>query len=169
MRTLFVALRAVTFATGFIFLWSWVALGVRNYDRQWGTGLPAWTGMPGIVLMGAGGILVLVCLALFIVRGRGTPAIFDPPREFVAGGPYRYARNPMYIGVWALLAGFGLYERSFSVLLFSLAWFLLFHLFVVFFEEPDLHSRFGTPYEEYCKTVPRWIPKLKPGARQETT
>ena len=54
----------------------------------------------------------------------------------------------MYIGAWTLLVGLGLYLRSISILLFSLAWILFFHLFVVFFEEPNLRDKFGVTYKD---------------------
>lgn len=159
MNTLFIALRALSFATGFIFLWGWVALRVRVLDTDLGSQMPEWTQWLGIIVMTMGGALVLVCIAVFIVQGRGTPAPFDAPRKFVAVGPYRYVRNPMYIGGWILLIGFGLCQNSYSILLFSFMWFLLVHLFVVFLEEPDLERKFGATYEDYCRAVPRWVPK----------
>jgi protein-S-isoprenylcysteine O-methyltransferase Ste14 len=80
--------------------------------------------------------------------------------RFVVVGPYRRVRNPMYIGGFILLVGLGLYALSPSILLFSLAWLLLFHLFVVFYEEPTLRSKFGATYEDYCRRVPRWTIRL---------
>jgi protein-S-isoprenylcysteine O-methyltransferase Ste14 len=159
MRTLFDALRALAYMTGFVFLWGWLALGVRRYDRSLGIVLPAWTGLLGIPVMLVGGIFALLCAGAFVVRGRGTPAPFDAPRQFVAVGPYKYVRNPMYIGAWIVLLGFGLYLHSFSILLMSLAGLLLAHLFVVFYEEPSLREKFGPTYEGYCNSVPRWIPR----------
>ncbi len=35
-------------------------------------------------------------------------------------------------------------------------------LFVIFYEEPTLRARFGDEYEQYCRNVPRWSPRLKP-------
>ncbi len=160
MLTLFRAVRALIFGAGFVTLWGWIALSVRRYDPRLGISLPAWTEAPGILLMILGGILVAVCVGLFVTRGKGTPAVFDPPRQFVAVGPYRHVRNPLYIAALTLLVGFGLVERSFSILLLSLVWFMLVHLFVVLWEEPDLQARFGATYEDYCKSVFRWIPKL---------
>src|SRR5882724_8195472 len=98
MRTFFIALRALVFASGFVLLWGWLALTIRSLDRWLGLALPAWTVMPGIIVMVFGGILAFTCIGIFVVRGRGTPAIFDAPRAFVAMGAYRYVRNPMYIG-----------------------------------------------------------------------
>lgn len=160
MRVLFDALRALVYATGFVWLWSWVALGVRRYDRSLGIALPAWTAEPGIAFMAVGGIIALLCVGTFVVRGRGTPAPFDAPRQFVAVGPYRYVRNPMYIGGLLVIVGFGLYLSSPSILIFSLAWVFVAHLFVVFYEEPNLTEKFGAAYEDYWSRVPRWIPRI---------
>ena len=93
-----------------------------------------------IALMAAGGTLAFACIATFVTRGEGTPAPMDPPRKFVAAGPYRFVRNPMYIGGFLVLAGFGLYEQSPAILLFALPWFLLAHLFVILYEEPHLRG-----------------------------
>ncbi len=162
MKTFLIALRSLVYMTGFVFLWSWVALTVRPFDRAIGIALPAETKFLGIVLMVAGGVLALTCAGIFIERGRGTPAIFDAPRNFVALGLYKCVRNPMYLGAMIVLIGFGLYHHSPSILLFSLLWFFFVHLFVVLYEEPALNQKFGSTYEAYCKAVPRWIPKLQP-------
>jgi protein-S-isoprenylcysteine O-methyltransferase Ste14 len=157
MKTAFVALRTLFFATCFIWLWTWVALSVRVYDRRYGLALPA-VEAPGAILMAAGGLLVASCLLAFIFRGQGTPAPFDPPEVFVAVGPYKYLRNPMYLGAWLLLAGAGLYLGSGSMVLFSVLWILVVHVFVVTLEEPGLKRRFGATYEDYCRKVHRWMP-----------
>ncbi len=159
MRTLFTGLKALTFMTGFALFWGWLAFSVRSFDARLGISLPPRTEMFGIIFMLAGGLLALTCVGIFVVRGRGTPAPFDPPRDFVAIGPYKHVRNPMYIGALTVLSGFGLYEHSSSILVFALVWFLLAHLFVVYLEEPDLRRKFGASYEDYCKAVPRWIPR----------
>ena len=162
MKTLFTALRAAIFAAGFILLWGWVALSLhQRYDSMSGFALSAWTRIVGIVLMVAGGTLGLACVATFVTRGEGTPAPFDPPRKFVAAGPYRFVRNPMYIGGFIVLFGFGFYEQSPAILLFALAWLLSAHLFVTLYEEPHLRATFGTPYDAYCRSVRRWFPRFR--------
>ena len=65
----------------------------------------------------------------------------------------------MYIGALMLLAGFGLAQQSVSILLFTLPAFLVAHLFVIKYEEPTLGKKFDEGYREYCKTVPRWVPR----------
>jgi protein-S-isoprenylcysteine O-methyltransferase Ste14 len=160
MKTLFLAFRSVIYMSGFLLLFGWIALRVRTFDQSLGASLPAATKIPGAILGVFGAILVLACAGVFISRGQGTPAIFDAPRAFVAIGPYKYVRNPMYIGGLVLLLGFGLYERSISILLLTLLLFPLFHLFVLFYEEPTLTRKFGSSYQDYLGAVPRWIPRL---------
>jgi protein-S-isoprenylcysteine O-methyltransferase Ste14 len=58
----------------------------------------------------------------------------DPPRKFVVVGPYRFVRNPMYIGGFLVLVGFGPYQQSSAILLLALPWLLLAHLFVILYE-----------------------------------
>jgi len=166
MKTLFVALRAAIFGTGFIFLWGSVALSLHHrYDVTLGFALYDWTRALGIALMAAGGTLAFACVATFVTRGEGTPAPFDPPRKFVAVGPYRFVRNPMYIGGFIVLLGFGLYEQSAAILLFTLPWLLSAHLFVILYEEPHLRSTFGAPYDMYCRSVRRWLPRRLPALK----
>ena len=160
MKTFFIAVRAAIFGTGFIFLWGWVALSLHHrYDITLGIALSDWTRTLGIVLMAFGGTLAFACVTTFVTSGEGTPAPFDPPRKFVAAGPYRFVRNPMYIGAFIVLFGFGLYEQSVAILLFTLPWLLCAHIFVIIYEEPHLRSTFGAPYDAYCHSVCRWLPR----------
>ena len=162
MKTLFIALRAAIFGTGFILLWGWIALSLHHrYDATLAFALPGWARILGITLITAGGILALACIATFVICGQGTPAPFDPPRKFVAAGPYKYVRNPMYVGGFILLLGFGLFEQSAAILLFTLPWFLFAHLFVILYEEPHLRATFGEPYDSYCHSVHRWFPTTR--------
>lgn len=160
MKSLFVALRALFFAAVFFWLWGSLALFVEGYDARWGARLPQWTAALGIATMALGAALAGSCVALFVGVGRGTPAPFDPPRRFVAVGPYLIVRNPMYVGGFGLLAGWALYRGSPSVLLFSCVFVLFFHLFVIGYEEPTLRRTFGADYERYRASVPRWLPRI---------
>ncbi len=159
MQTIFVALRSAVFAAAFFWLWTWIALLLRAFDPPLGGPLPPWTESVGIAFLAAGGVLALWCVGAFIVRGRGTPALFDPPRRFVAVGPYRVVRNPMYVGGALLLLGFGLAQRSPAIVLFVPVWWLVFHLLVVMYEERALHAKFGPEYDDYCRRTPRWLPR----------
>jgi protein-S-isoprenylcysteine O-methyltransferase Ste14 len=160
VKTLFVALKSVAYASGFLFLWGWAAVSVRRFDPELGIALPAWLSAPGFILLAFGAVVAIACVASFITRGRGTPAPFDAPRKFVARGPYRYCRNPMYVGGAAMLTGFGLCAGSPSVLLLAVGMSALAHIFVVLYEEPTLRRTFGQTYVDYCRKVHRWLPRL---------
>lgn len=151
--------RGVVMAALFVALWVWLAALVTRFDPAIGVSLPAWLVPLGWVLALAGAAVALSCVALFVTRGRGTPAPFDPPQVFVAGGPYRYVRNPMYVGAVLALVGGGLGVRSASVIAFGLAFWLLSHSLVVLVEEPDLAKRFGDSYARYARRVNRWVPR----------
>jgi protein-S-isoprenylcysteine O-methyltransferase Ste14 len=153
----FTILRGVVYSAAFVWFWAWLVISVRSLDARLSVSLPHWLRPIGFVLAFAGTLLAGACIATFVTRGRGTPAPFDPPREFVASGPYRFVRNPMYIGATVLMVGAGLILSSPSVIMLALAFLLIMHLVVVFYEEPALTRKFGDSYEEYRSSVHRWL------------
>ena len=89
--------------------------------------------------------------------GRGGPGIDVPPERIVEQGPYRYVRNPMYLGHLIFMLGLALAFRSwFAAVLFTyhVAWFNR----RVAADEACLEARFGAPYRDYKARVKRWIP-----------
>lgn len=102
----------------------------------------------------------------FVVEGRGTPAPIAPTDRLVVGGPFRWVRNPGYISVVSLLVGQALVFGSPGLLGYAVIVAITFHLFVVLYEEPTLRRQFGADYETYCRTVPRWVPRLRPAPQQ---
>ena len=157
---MFVLVRAVTYAALFI---GFVLVYLPARFMSWsGIAAPAATGAPqvaGMVLVGIGTAVALWCVFTFVFIGKGTPAPFDPPRKLVVRGPYRFVRNPMYIGAGMTLAGAALYYESLSILIYAGLFFLITHLFVVLYEEPTLRRSFGSEYEAYCRHIRRWLPK----------
>ncbi|HLZ28108.1 MAG TPA: methyltransferase [Chloroflexota bacterium] len=116
----------------------------------------------GIVIV-AGVTLYVACLLMFARVGRGTPGPWDPPRQFVAVGPYRWVRNPIYIAALLVMLGEAWLFVSGPLVLYAVAAAAGCHLFVVGYEEPHLRSRFGAEYAAYYAAVSRWIPR-PPGA-----
>lgn len=102
---------------------------------------------------------MLWCFWNFLVNGKGTPAPFDPPKELVAVGLYRYIRNPMYAAGIIALIGWILWSPSLPLILAPILFLVAAHLFVTLYEEPTLKRKFGAAYEEYFNKVPRWIPR----------
>ncbi len=162
MERLLAGVRAVFYGSGFVLLWGWLVGLATRLDRAAGRALPAVPGLPevGMTLAVAGGLLALTCVVLFVARGEGTPAPFDAPRRFVAVGPYRFVRNPMYFGAITLLVGLGLVLDAPSVFGVAFAAFFFSNLFVIFVEEPGLTRRFGETYLAYRRSTNRWIPRL---------
>jgi protein-S-isoprenylcysteine O-methyltransferase Ste14 len=153
----FVILRGLLYSAAFVWLWTWLAMWARSFDARIPVSLPVWLRPPGFVLAFAGALLAGWCIATFVTTGRGTPAPFDPPREFVASGPYRWVRNPMYVGGAAVILGAGLAVSSPSIVMLALLFLLIMHLFVVVHEEPTLAGKFGASYQKYCASVDRWL------------
>jgi protein-S-isoprenylcysteine O-methyltransferase Ste14 len=106
-----------------------------------------------------GGAIYFWCLWDFAVSGRGTPAPIDAPKRLVVRGLYRYVRNPMYVGVLLVVAGWAMYLRSTAVLIYGGFLWIAFQLFVVLVEEPSLEKKFGQNYQDYRRTVHRWLPR----------
>jgi len=64
----------------------------------------------------------------------------------------------MYVGVLSILFGEALLFALQRLFGYAVIVFVLFYLFVLFYEEPTLRRKFGESYEEYCQAVPRWLP-----------
>jgi protein-S-isoprenylcysteine O-methyltransferase Ste14 len=121
-----------------------------------GTSLTRWLGVAMIVVA----LPVFVAfLGRFVFEGRGTPAPIAPTQKLVIGGPFRWTRNPGYVAVDAMLIGQGLVLASPAVLVYAALIALAFHVFVLVYEEPTLRDTHGAEYAEYCRRVPRWIPR----------
>jgi protein-S-isoprenylcysteine O-methyltransferase Ste14 len=152
-RTLIVAIITLGFWTVFVPYWV-LGRGARLELRG--------TAVAGGLLVVAGLALYLTCAFWgFALRGKGTPAPFDPPTKLVVEGPYRVVRNPMYWSVACVILGEALAFRSLALAEMACAFFAFAALFVMIFEEPILRREFGTEYEAYCRRVPRWIPRFR--------
>lgn len=91
--------------------------------------------------------------------GGGGPGLERPPQRLVTEGPYRYTRNPMYLGHLIFMTGLAITFRSWlavAILVISAVWFD----WRVRGDEARLRALFGKPYDDYCGRVKRWIPGL---------
>lgn len=120
-------------------------------------GLLTWL---GILIILAGTAVYFVCAWEFAVRGLGTPAPIAPTKFLVTTALHRYVRNPMYSGVAMVILGESVLFRSAHLVEYAALMLLIAHVFVVLYEEPTLQRTFGESYEEYRRTVPRWIPRI---------
>jgi len=158
---MFPLMRGLTYATLFI-SFVLVFLPAQVLERS-GVTAPPDVGPAqalGAVAVVLGLSLAISCVLAFGIVGKGTPAPFDPPRRLVVRGPYRFVRNPMYIGAIVALSGASLFYESLALFGFTAVFALTVHLFVLFYEEPTLARLFGADYDEYHRHVRRWQPRL---------
>jgi protein-S-isoprenylcysteine O-methyltransferase Ste14 len=111
----------------------------------------------GAALLAAGLMILGWCVRDFYVLGRGTLAPWDPPRALVVRGLYRYSRNPMYVGVLCIVAGWAAGFRSTSLAIYALCLAVAFQIRVIAAEEPFLARTHGAAWDEYKARVPRWV------------
>ena len=155
-----VLLRSLTYGSLFVALLL-VLLPARVLEwsgitRSAGMGVAQWVGLT-IVIVGAA--LAVWCVLTFSLVGQGTPAPFDPPRRLVVSGPYRWMRNPMYLGAVVALMGAGLFYESVALAGYGVLFFALAHVFVRAYEEPTLGRTFGAAYDAYRHRTGRWLPR----------
>jgi protein-S-isoprenylcysteine O-methyltransferase Ste14 len=141
----------------FWFIWSLAAVYIVGITAigilDWGTlGLRHWS------RLFVGGPLVAVgtWLGLWGVLTLGSHQSLGLAGQLVTSGPYRYTRNPQYLGDILLLAGLILITNSLLFLvaaLMGILWFALAPLA----EEPWLRDQYGGSYVEYCEAVPRFL------------
>jgi protein-S-isoprenylcysteine O-methyltransferase Ste14 len=144
--------------TALVLFPSWI---VRGQPRP-GVAVTEPPRLLGLLLIAAGLVPLLASIRDFAVSGRGTLAPIDPPRKLVRVGLYRHVRNPMYVGVVTALLGEALFFQSRALATYAVVVWLVFHSFVVLYEEPHLRHAFGPDYDDYRSAVPRWIPRLRP-------
>jgi protein-S-isoprenylcysteine O-methyltransferase Ste14 len=117
---------------------------------------PAVAFWPGVVLA-AGAVLWNAWAVPTMLRGRGTLNTAGASAALVTGGPYRFSRNPMYLGLTLLACGIAL--------IFGIAWALVLLVPVLVYtqvrviapEERYLERAFGDAYRTYRARVRRWI------------
>ena len=110
-----------------------------------------------IFIFAAGVAILFYCISMFAVKGKGTLSPADPTKKLVVSGLYKFSRNPMYIGVMLMLIGEAVFFSSSRLWIYTTIVFIAFNLFIVLHEEPRLREDFGTEYQQYLKTVRRWL------------
>lgn len=140
----------------------WVARA-KAVHFAWGqTVAPLALQAAGAIVLSVGLVLFAASLRRFATEGRGTLAPWDPPRQLVVQGPYRFVRNPMISGVVLVLCGEAALLISPPHAIWALAFAAINLIYIPLFEEPQLAARFGESYREYCRHVPRLLPRLSP-------
>ena len=130
---------------------------------------PAFLGLDALRVVGAalvflGLIPVVESFARFVWKGFGTPAPVAPPITLVVTGFYRRVRNPIYVGLIAIIIGEALILGDERMLFYAAILWLFFHVWVLVIEEPTLGLSFGDEFATFKANVRRWLPRLTPWA-----
>ena len=140
----FLALPGVVAGLVPLLLLRWQPPASKGWPVGWGVGV-------------LGLVILFACVRTFYVAGKGTLAPWSPPKHLVTSGLYRYSRNPMYIGVLLILAGWALVTGAAVLGYYALVVAVAFHLRVLLYEEPVLARLFGAAWKTYNSAVRRWF------------
>lgn len=130
----------------------WLDRRVQALPLDWGV-----TTRPlGWLLVGVGVVLFAWTLVTF-ARHRTTVNPYKAASALCTDGPFRFSRNPIYLGDWFILGGVALLlETAWPLVFAPLVWALL-RYGVIRHEEAHLEARFGDDYRAYKSRVRRWL------------
>jgi protein-S-isoprenylcysteine O-methyltransferase Ste14 len=93
----------------------------------------------------------------YVIRGgRGRKVYAE---DLVTEGVYAHVRNPMYVGNLLIVIGVALAANSWPTIIVGIPLAVFMYVCIVAAEEQYLRSRFGEAFENYCRDVPRWLPR----------
>jgi len=114
----------------------------------------------GLAVSGAGQVVRGTTIGLeYIVRGGRNHRVYAD--DLVTQGLFRHTRNPMYVGKFFMVLGAGIASNRWPSLLAITAAYSFMYQAVTLAEEAYLRQKFGVAFDEYCRDVPRWWPRLR--------
>ncbi|MGD0697795.1 MAG: isoprenylcysteine carboxylmethyltransferase family protein [Terriglobia bacterium] len=109
-----------------------------------------------------------VALVGLLLRGSAA-GYLEKGQKLATHGPYRYMRNPLYLGSFVMGSGFAIAAASWTLGLAFLVFFLLIYAPVMRREEEELQRQFGGEYERYAGSVPLFFPTFLRRAGRDTS
>jgi protein-S-isoprenylcysteine O-methyltransferase Ste14 len=131
-------------------------IAVIAFESVWRRGAPAFDPW-GLPLLAWGYLQYRLVGHFRTAHGGGGPGIDRPPSRLVTEGPYRFTRNPMYLGHLIFFTGLAIMFRSYLALVLLASQAVWFHARVLA-DERRLMARFGADYKQYMRRVRRWVP-----------
>jgi len=110
----------------------------------------------GFLIIGFGFVLAFWTRSLFL-RNSTTLQLSEEPTSLVTAGPFRYSRNPIYLGMASVLYGVAVLQGTLVAFAFPALFVMVIQFFIIPGEERKLENLFGETYREYKKSVRRWI------------
>jgi protein-S-isoprenylcysteine O-methyltransferase Ste14 len=109
------------------------------------------------VLILACGVSLVASARILFKRTGQNPIPWKPTPELILQGPYRFTRNPMYVGVTLFVIGLGLAVNNLWISLFAAPALLVVHFIAVLPEERYLAAKFGESYRSFLGQVRRYL------------
>jgi protein-S-isoprenylcysteine O-methyltransferase Ste14 len=147
----------------FLFLTPEVLFALRPGNRWEALFLePAWSRNLELQVIGVLGVIGVSAVQEFASRGKGTPVPFDPPKQLVVSGLYRYISNPMQLSCALVMTAWGLIVRNPWLALGGIMSFIYSFGLAAWDEGEDMRVRFGKSWEDYSTNVKPWRPRRLP-------
>jgi protein-S-isoprenylcysteine O-methyltransferase Ste14 len=109
-----------------------------------------------ILLLSVGAVLAVWAIAIF--RNQRTPVYpTTTPTTLVTSGPFKFTRNPMYLGITSILIALVFLLGSLPMLVAPVLFLLVMNLYYLPFEEAKMEKLFGETYNDYRQRVRRWL------------
>lgn len=116
-----------------------------------------WASLVGGTLALVIGVTIVVSARMHHVRTGQNPAPWKPSPQLIFAGPYRFTRNPMYLGVTIVQVGLGLALNNLWISVLAIPALVAVHFIAVVPEEKYLSEKFGENYTRYCARVRRYL------------
>ncbi len=109
------------------------------------------------IFVGLSGFALIASSVIYFKISATAIRPFETSTALVKGGPYRFTRNPMYLGMVLILIGTAIYLGSLAPWFIIPVFFLIIQEWFIKHEEPFLENIFGKEYQDYRTKVRRWI------------
>jgi protein-S-isoprenylcysteine O-methyltransferase Ste14 len=142
-------------------IWTMIYLALTG-GVSWALGWP-YIGWPphheavGMAIFFAGCGLAAWAFVLFRLEGTEVDPSSEANRALVVGGPFRFSRNPMYLGLIVAALGMAAFAGYWLMLAAPLAVFLTANYVHIPFEEAKMRRQFGEDFDAYAGKVRRWL------------
>ncbi|MCK4809952.1 MAG: isoprenylcysteine carboxylmethyltransferase family protein [Candidatus Omnitrophica bacterium] len=110
----------------------------------------------GVLFLGIGIWLNIWADSLFKRKNAPVKA-FEKMNYFISGGPFRFSRNPMYLGMVLILSGVAVLLGNIISFIVPIGFFITMNIVFISYEEKALEETFGTKFFDYKKRVRSWL------------